>query len=287
MQGTVKERKAAVRPFLKWAGGKLRIVDRIQAVLPPGKRLIEPFAGSGALFLNTDYPMYLLADINGDLINLYRQLQAGGAAFVDYCATFFTAEANTAEVYYIRRNHFNTLTDGAEKAALFLYLNRHGYNGLCRYNGTGRFNVPFGRYRVPYFPRVEMLAFLARAGRVELAVAPFTATMERAEPGDVVYCDPPYVPLSTTAHFTSYSADRFGPEEQRLLAAKAAELTHRGVAVVISNHDTSTTRMLYAGAVRHLYFPVARHISRDGANRTAVNEVLAIYLPTALATVGP
>jgi DNA adenine methylase len=270
-----------VRPFLKWAGGKLRIVDQIRAVLPPGKRLVEPFVGSGALFLNSDYPSYLLADVNGDLINLFRQLQTGGAAFVDYCATFFTAEANTAEVYYIRRKRFNLVIDPAEKAALFLYLNRHGYNGLCRYNAAGGFNVPFGRYRVPYFPRAEMLGFLPKTERAELAVAPFADTMARAEPGDVVYCDPPYVPLSATAHFTSYSADGFDLEEQRRLAATAAALAHRGVTVVISNHDTPATRTLYAGAQQHLYFPVARHISRNGANRLPAAELLAVYRPAA------
>lgn len=280
-------RKATVRPFLKWAGGKLRIVDQIRAVLPPGKRLVEPFVGSGALFLNSDYPSYLLADVNGDLVDLYRQLKAGGAAFVDYCATFFTAEANTAEVYYIRRERFNLVIDPAEKAALFLYLNRHGYNGLCRYNAAGGFNVPFGRYRVPYFPRAEMLSFLHKAERAELAVAPFADTLAQTKPGDVGYCDPPYVPLSATAHFTSYSADGFGCEDQQRLATMAGELARRGVAVVISNHDTPATRTLYAGATHHRYFPVARHISRDGANRTPVDEVLAIYLPAAAESTVP
>ena len=80
-----------MKPFLKWAGGKLRIVDRIKALLPPGQRLVEPFVGSGALFLNTDYAAYLLADANADLINLYQQLQQGGQPFIDYCASFFTA----------------------------------------------------------------------------------------------------------------------------------------------------------------------------------------------------
>ena len=199
-----------MKPFLKWAGGKLRIVDRIKALLPPGQRLVEPFVGSGALFLNTDYAAYLLADANADLINLYQQLQQGGQPFIDYCASFFTAANNDEATFYTLRRHFNQTGDPLAKAALFVYLNKHCYNGLCRYNGRGEFNVPFGRYKQPYFPAVELAAFQQKAQSATFVVQDFVTTMNAAQPDDVVYCDPPYTPLSATANFTSYSADGFG-----------------------------------------------------------------------------
>ena len=266
-----------MKPFLKWAGGKLRIVDRIKRLLPSGQRLIEPFVGSGALFLNSDYGAYWLADANADLINLYQQLQLGGQDFIDHCATFFTPANNDEATFYTLRRQFNQSIDPLEKAALFVYLNKHCYNGLCRYNARGEFNVPFGRYKQPYFPVVEMAAFQQKAQVATFQVQDFVATMAAAQVGDVVYCDPPYAPLSATANFTSYSAEGFGPAAQQKLAEMADALRRRGITVVISNHDTPFTRTLYATADEHSYFGLQLHISCDGANRTKAAEVLAIY----------
>lgn len=266
-----------MRPFLKWAGNKYQIVERIKAVLPPGKRLIEPFVGSGAVFLNTAYPSYLLADANGDLINLYQQLQDGSQTFIDYARAFFVPAHNTPDAYYGFRERFNTTTDAVEKAALFLYLNKHGYNGLCRYNTRGGFNVPFGKYTKPYFPENEMLFFCQHTQQACFQQANFVETMNAAVFGDVVYCDPPYVPLSATANFTNYSADRFGADEQQKLAELAGQLANRGIPVLISNHDTAFTRQVYGQAKQAYYFPVQRYISCDGANRNKVDDVLAIF----------
>lgn len=266
-----------MKPFLKWAGGKLRLVDRIKAVLPPGKRLLEPFVGSGALFLNTAYDAYLLADINADLINLYRQLQQEGPDFIEICRAFFTPANNDEATFYALRRQFNQTTDTKAKAALFVYLNKHCYNGLCRYNASGEFNVPFGRYKQPYFPATEMAAFYHKAQHAHFHVQDFVTTMAAAETGDVVYCDPPYAPLSATANFTGYSATAFGATEQQRLMEMADCLRKRGVTVLISNHDTPFTRMLYATADAHSYFGVQRHISCDGANRHKADEVLVVY----------
>ncbi|MEZ4864019.1 MAG: Dam family site-specific DNA-(adenine-N6)-methyltransferase [Caldilineaceae bacterium] len=266
-----------MKPFLKWAGGKLRLVARIKTMLPAGKRLIEPFVGSGALFLNTDFDEYILADANGDLINLYQQVQVGGEPFIDYCRSLFTEGNNTAAAFYACRQRFNETVDPLEKAALFVYLNKHCYNGLCRYNSKGDYNVPFGRYKQPYFPAEEMRYFQHKAQNAHFLVQDFGVTMTTAAPGDVLYCDPPYAPLSATANFTSYSEKSFGPAEQRRLAELAGQLRQRGIPVVISNHDTAFTREIYRTADAHDYFGVQRHISCDGANRTKAAEVLALY----------
>ena len=265
------------RPFLKWAGNKHRLLDRILPRLPAGDRLIEPFAGAAAVTLAADYPAYRLVDSNPDLIGLFRAVRDEGEPFLERARALF-ADGNRAETYYARRTAFNAETDPVERAALFLYLNRHGYNGLCRYNRRGGFNVPFGRHARPYFPEAELTAFARRAREcpVELAVGDFEAELDAARPGDVVYCDPPYAPLSATADFTAYAPGAFADDAQARLAAAARRAAGRGVPVVISNHDTPVVREHYHGADLDS-FPVARTISRQGSNRRPVDEVLALF----------
>jgi len=273
------ERKR-VRPFLKWAGNKFAIAERIRSMLPPGARLVEPFVGSAAAFLNTDYPGYLLSDSNDDLIELYRILQREGEPFVRYCARLFTPENNREEAYYALREEFNACRRRRRRAALFLYLNRHGFNGLCRYNSRGGFNVPFGCYQRPYFPEREMLHFYHRARHAEIVQRDFAETLRAAREGDVVYCDPPYVPLSLTANFTAYHRDGFDLALQERLADLARETAARGIPVLVSNHATPLTRELYAGAELH-EIQVRRTISRDGTNRGLADEILALFRPPA------
>jgi DNA adenine methylase len=265
-----------MRPFLKWAGGKYRLVERIKAQLPPGKRLLEPFAGSCALSLNTDYDNYWLNDINPDLINLYQVLQREGTAFIEFCSEYFTPQTNTAEKYYEIRNQFNRETDIFVKSALFIYLNRHGYNGLSRYNAGGEFNVPFGKYSKPYFPEEELHYFLAKFNNAKFTSLDFETMLSKACPGDVVYCDPPYEPLSETSNFTSYSAGGFGRSEQQRLAEVASRTAARGIPVLISNHATDFIRDIYQKAEK-IEFPVRRFISCNGDNRNTVVEILAIF----------
>jgi DNA adenine methylase len=265
-----------LKPFLKWAGNKYQIVERIKEVLPPGKRLIEPFVGSGAVFLNTDYQDYLLADSNRDLINLFKHLQSEKEEFLEYCRSFFTPLNNDSDVFYGFRTEFNSSDDTRLRSALFIYLNKHCFNGLCRYNSKGEYNVPFGRYKRPYFPEKEMLYFAKKAHNANFRVADFTDTMGQAETGDVVYCDPPYVPLSATANFTKYSSGDFGNQEQKELARQAELLANRGITVVLSNHDTEFTRLAYSSA-KIISFDVQRYISCNGEKRDKAPEVLAVF----------
>ncbi len=270
------DKNTKTRPFLKWAGNKYRILDRILPRLPQGRRLIEPFVGSGAVFLNSGYDRHLLNDSNADLVHLYKTLQTHGPEFIEYAGSFFTKRNNSSTVYYRLRERFNATRDIWLKSALFIYLNRHGYNGLCRYNASGEFNVPFGRYKQPYFPGREMLAFHAKARTARFSTRPFTKIMDRAREGDVVYCDPPYVPLTPTANFTGYSAGSFGLAEQGELARQAQELAARGVTVLISNHDTGFTQRAYRRA-EIICFPVQRNISCNGAKRERAAELLALF----------
>lgn len=265
-----------MKPFLKWAGGKTRLVDRINEVLPKGKTFIEPFVGSGAVFLNTDYSEYVLSDSNPDLINLYNHLKSEGKEFIEYCKRYFLPLYNTEDNYYEVRNLFNTSSDTRLKSALFIYLNRHCFNGLCRYNSKGGFNVPFGRYKNPIFPEVQLSEFFHKSKKAIFQISDFRDTMDKAQKGDVVYCDPPYVPLSATSSFTDYSVGGFNVKDQLDLADMARKLQARGVHVVISNHNTEWTQQNYAPA-RLIAFDVQRFISSDIANRNKVSEILAVF----------
>lgn len=264
------------RPFLKWAGGKFSVLPHILPRLPKARRLIEPFVGAGAVFLNTEYDHYLLADVNPDLINVYTQLKDQGEDFIRYCRRFFAPRNNVPEAFYYLRERFNRERDARAKAALFIYLNRHGYNGLCRYNRSGGFNVPFGRYKKVYFPEQEMRTYLLKAPRVELLCADFSVAFDSVKKGEVVYCDPPYVPLSKTASFVAYAKAGFDVNAQQRLVEHAEQVRAKGATVLISNHDTESVRELYCESQMH-YFSVRRLISRNGAQRNLASEVLAVF----------
>lgn len=266
-----------IRPFLKWAGGKFKLSPWINQHLPAGPRLIEPFVGAGALFLNSSFDQYLLNDCNPDLIQLYQCLQQDGVPFIEYCQSFFVSRNNTVKRYYHLRQIFNESDDTHEKSALFLYLNRHGFNGLCRYNSKGEFNVPMGEYVKPYFPYDEMLAFHHKAQRAVFSCEDFTTVMRLAKAEDVIYCDPPYYPLNTVTSFTRYHQADFSLDEQNALAQLCVELQQQGTRIIVSNHATPETRRLYKKAKKIVYCDVQRTISSDGENRLAVKELLALY----------
>ncbi|PHR64105.1 MAG: DNA adenine methylase [Idiomarina sp.] len=265
------------RAFLKWAGGKYNLIESITAVLPEGNKLIEPFVGAGSVFLNTDYPKYLLNDVNPDLITLFKFVKRRPKRFIDDARKLFSMANNRPEAYYALRQQFNASSDPYERSLLFLYLNRHGYNGLCRYNLSGQFNVPFGQYQRPYFPQAEIEFFAEKAQRATFTCMGFEQVFRRARKGDVVYCDPPYAPLSLTANFTSYACGGFGMDDQTELARRAEHTARkRGIPVVISNHDTEFTRLLYKNAELES-LQVARFISPKGDSRGKVAELLALY----------
>nr|ARB18147.1 Dam-Myc-HP1 fusion protein [Cloning vector Hsp70_LexA-HP1] len=266
------------RAFLKWAGGKYPLLDDIKRHLPKGECLVEPFVGAGSVFLNTDFSRYILADINSDLISLYNIVKMRTDEYVQAARELFVPETNCAEVYYQFREEFNKSQDPFRRAVLFLYLNRYGYNGLCRYNLRGEFNVPFGRYKKPYFPEAELYHFAEKAQNAFFYCESYADSMARADDASVVYCDPPYAPLSATANFTAYHTNSFTLEQQAHLAEIAEGLVERHIPVLISNHDTMLTREWYQRAKLHVV-KVRRSISSNGGTRKKVDELLALYKP--------
>lgn len=265
-----------IRSPLKWAGGKYRIFDKINNKLPEGSRLIEPFVGSAAIFLNTDYEKYIINDKNKDLIDFYRELKKGKLDFVEDCRAYFKDKNNNPLKYYIYRDKFNNTLDRNTKSALFLYLNRHSYNGLCRYNLSSKFNVPFGKNDKPYFPEKELIFLSNRLKKATIQNKDFKSIMDSAKRGDVIYCDPPYVPINNTSNFISYTAKGFSVEQQNTLATLAAKLASRGIPVLISNHATDFTKTIYKDAKNEI-FSVRRFISCNGKKRLKIDEILALY----------
>jgi DNA adenine methylase len=262
---------------LKWAGGKFSLIDDINAKLPEAKKLIEPFVGAGSVFLNTNYSKYLLNDINPDLINLYNIVKHQSSDYITDSAKMFTSVYNEEQRYYQIRQEFNDSADIYERAVYFLYLNRHGYNGLCRYNNSGKFNVPFGRYKAPYFPEKELWYFSEKSQLATFTCDSFEKVFARARKGSVIYCDPPYAPISKTAMFNSYAAGGFTLDNQIKLASLARRTGHtRSIPVLVSNHDTEFTRDIYQGADM-TQLQVSRFISQNGSTRVKVAELLALY----------
>lgn len=265
------------KPFLKWAGGKYKLAGKINENLISGKRLVEPFVGSGAVFMNTSYSQYLLCDTNADLIGLYNNIKYKFNDLLVIVENLFSGEYNTEEMFYKLREEFNTLaSDDVRKSAIFVYLNKHAFNGLCRYNSKGKFNVPYGKYTKPAMPKNELLAFKSKADIAEFKCQTFEQTFDELVEGDVVYCDPPYVPLSATSSFTSYASNEFGANEQEKLANCANEANKKNIHVLISNHDLQITRELYNGA-KVISFDVKRSIASKAKSRKHVGELLAIF----------
>ncbi|ENS0478371.1 DNA adenine methylase [Klebsiella aerogenes] len=236
-----------MRTILKWAGNKTAIMPELKKHLPAGQRLVEPFAGSCAVMMATDYPHYLVADINPDLISLYSVIKNQSELLITIAKGVFDKN-NTAEDYYGIRKEFNCDRHWpAEwRAAMFLYLNRHCYRGLCRYNQKGQFNAPYGNYKSSYFPESEILAFAEKAQRATFICASYEETLALLQAGDVVYCDPPY-----DGTFSGYHTAGFTEDDQYHLASILERRSSEGHPVIVSNSDTSLTRSLYRNFTRH------------------------------------
>ncbi|EAX4620438.1 Dam family site-specific DNA-(adenine-N6)-methyltransferase [Salmonella enterica subsp. arizonae] len=265
------------RPFLKWAGGKYSLLPELYRLIPAGKRLIEPFVGGGSVFLNSDkHEYFLLADINADLINLYQMLAVVPDSVIGEAIKAFR-HLNDAENYTAIREEFNAQKlNATERAAAFLYLNRHCFNGLMRYNLDGFFNVGWGKYKAPYFPEEEIRAFRKKSRACVFMTAGFERTLRLAGDGDVVYCDPPYEPMPGTAGFTSYASGGFSWDSQVALAESCVAAHQRGAKVFISNSTAPRVIELYERHGFTLHRVNARRsISSKGSTRETANDIVA------------
>lgn len=298
-------RAAAVRPILKWAGGKRQLLPELRPFYPRVFfRYVEPFLGSGAVFLDL-YNSGLLAgrrvalsDINADVIGCYLVVRDRPDAVIAALRALDAKhrKAGAAHFYEVRDAAFNPARRAVHAsadpagaytpalAAMLIYLNRTGFNGLFRVNGRGEFNVPAGRYASPLIcDEANLRAWSAALNRpgVTLRVATFDAALAEAGQDDFVYLDPPYAPVSSTARFTAYTAGGFGPVEQETLQRTVISLASRGASVLLSNSAAPQIRALYArhrgarsAGLKATTVAARRAINSRAASRGAVREYL-------------
>jgi DNA adenine methylase len=247
------EKTSRSRPILKWAGGKGQLLQQYGSFWPKQVRdYYEPFLGGAAVYfhlqnsglVNANERGVYLSDSNRELINLYQQIQLGTEPMLKILEKH--QKLHSEAYFYQVRAKDNRRMSRRHRAARTIYLNRTCFNGLYRVNSKGQFNVPFGRYTNPNIvdaPR--LLAAHSALQGAELSFKDFAKAVKTAQPGDFVYFDPPYVPLSTSSSFTAYAKGGFGPEEQQRLAKVFRELAARGVQVMLSNSETEVVRELY------------------------------------------
>ncbi|MFZ5649961.1 MAG: DNA adenine methylase [Bacillota bacterium] len=262
-----------MKPVIKWAGGKRRLLARYSEFFPHRFGTYhEPFLGGGAVFFHLSPPAAVLSDSNEELINMYRVVKTEVESLIED----LSRHLNDRDYYYrVRDMDTNSLT-GVQRASRLIYLNKTCYNGLYRVNRKGRFNVPFGRYNNPRIVDEETLLAASRALQgADLLKADFGVVLENARPGDFVYFDPPYHPLSRTAYFTDYTDSPFGPKEQERLSGIFDRLCGRGCLVMLSNSDTPFIRELY-GRYSSGIIPLtaSRSINSKADRRGPVGELL-------------
>ena len=265
------------QPFLKWAGGKSRLLSQYRPWFPQTfGHYYEPFLGGGAVFfwLCNRFGTFeaRLSDANADLVELYQVVQSQPAEIISRLKRY--QEKHCENLYYKTRQARPRVR--ADRAARLVYLNKTCFNGLYRVNSKGQFNVPMGRYKNPSILQEGRILAASQALRqASLSVQHFESAVTPAVQGDLVYFDPPYVPLSTTSNFTSYTRDSFDAQAQGRLAEVFAELDARGCQVLLSNSDTPQIRELYQG-FRLVEIRAPRMINSKAELRQPVGELLVL-----------
>ncbi len=277
MQRQILSRPAAA-PFVKWAGGKSQLLPRIDAHIPQFTKYFEPFLGGGALFFHLasrlQFAAYL-SDANDELVNVYNAVKNDVEGLIALLKRHEREYRKAPAEYYYRLR--SAQSDGSmEAAGRFIALNKTCYNGLYRVNRSGAFNVPIGRYRNPTICDREQLRNASAAlnySHARIVACDYKQAFRKAREGDFVYIDPPFNPLSTTAHFVDYTKNGFGERDQIELAQAFRELDSKGCKVLLSNSDTKLVRDLYSGFEQRKV-RVLRAISCKGSGRTGYREIL-------------
>lgn len=270
------------RPFFKWVGGKTQLLGDLTRLVPPTiGTYYEPFIGGGAAFFHFQslkrFQRGVLNDVNPTLINCYTVVRDRLPDLIEGLEQVrANPQWNSPEYFYAKRAE--EPTDSIERAVRFLYLLKTCFNGLYRVNRKGQFNTPFGKYANPkLYTESDLQACSEALQGVELRLGSYRDAVVDAQPGDVVYFDPPYVPVSATSNFTAYAGE-FGPEQQRDLAQLFLELVERGVTCVESNSDAPLVRELYQ-AFQLNVVGARRNLNSDGAKRGQINELVVVGLP--------
>lgn len=280
------KKQATPKPFLKWVGGKGRLLDQLMPYFAEARKdegkYFEPFFGGGAVFFALAPVSGQINDINKGLIGAYRNVKSNVDAVIaelkvieqEYLS--LDAEARQ-DYYYERRAEYNAEShETIRKTSLLIFLNKTCFNGVYRENKSGGFNVPHGRYANPTICDEDTLRTTSKALQyVVISSGSFEDAVKDAKEGDFVYFDPPYYPLTPTSSFTSYSADNFLDDDQRRLKRVMDDLTARGVKVAMSNSWTPFIIDLYKD-YRQVQIMAGRSINSVGTKRGKVAEILVL-----------
>lgn len=262
------------KPILKWAGGKTQMLGDLLPKVPSSYgRYIEPFFGGGAMFFALQPEQAIIADSNPELINLYRQV----ANHVDDVICQLKKYENTQEMFYAVRGQDWTMLPEAEAAARTIFLNKTCFNGLYRVNKKGQFNVPFGKYKNPKICDEEGLkAASAALKKAEIVCGDYLLVLEHyARPGDFVFLDPPYLPISEYSDFKRYTKEQFYEEDHVELAKMVKTLHERGCHVILTNSNHPLVHELYAAFTIDV-IQTKRHISCNGSTRKGEDVIVTI-----------
>ncbi len=261
-----------VKPFVKWAGGKRKLVKKFSHLVPNSyETYFEPFVGGGAVFFYLNPKKATLNDLNDELINVYRVIKNKPDDLMKELDKL-QPNVNSKDFYYELRS--TEVKNRAKKAARTIYLNKTGFNGMYRVNSKGKFNIPFGDMKnVKLYSEENILSCSEYLQRADLISGDYSKLIEKIGCEDFVYLDPPYVPISDTAHFTSYTKDKFGVKEQEKLAEFCKKIDEKGGYFLLSNSDTAFCRDLYSN-YNITTIKASRSIAAKGASRKAVSEVI-------------
>ena len=272
-------------PFVKWAGGKRQLLDEIHARLPKdleGHKYYEPFVGGGALLFDLEHEGSVINDMNWALVNVYRQLQGDMGVIVMSLLDMMDDDlrARGKEYYYEVRARFNQgLSEHDETtpmAAMFIFLNKHCFNGLYRVNKKGEFNVPYNNSTASSYNHTDMLKILKFLKSVDIRQGDFEDACRDCTAGDFVFFDSPYAPLKDDS-FDSYTKEGFPKEDHERLASLFKQLADKGVRCMLTNHDTPFIRDLYKD-FKIETVNVKRSINRNALGRTGTELIVTSYL---------
>ena len=271
----LEQLKQETYPIVKWVGGKRQLMFELLKNMPQNyNRYFEPFIGGGALFFELHPDNAYISDMNEELINLYQIVRDNVDELITDLQKHDISKEYFMEIRNIDRTEDYESWSDVQKASRFIYLNRTCFNGMYRVNSKGEFNVPFGHYKNPRIVDENNLINCSNLlQRTEIRHADFSEILTKVQKGDFVYFDPPYVPLSETSSFTSYTKDGFDIDMQFKLRDVCDELDLMGVKFMLSNSDTKLVNELYANYEIKKVF-ASRQINANADGRGKITEVL-------------